>query len=465
MTARRPEPSLRTKPSPSTRSKPMKRIAPTLASLLLLASALRAEPDPNQRVPDSLDLSQAIKFALENNYDIRTAKEQIRQQEGVVVTVRAAELPTVAANGTYQLNQDKISSTIPQTDNFWTVSVLASETLYAGGGVTSSINNAQLTREAAVLQMQSVINSALLDVRTKFYTVLLDRELVKVQEENIGLLENQLKDATNKFEAGTVSSFDKLQATVALANGRVPLINAKNGLRIAVEQLRQSLGFSNADREDVRKVPEFKGELVREDATFDLQSALDAARTNRPELLRLAKLEAAGVEAVTTAKSTYYPNVGVQGGFEGEKNPYGGPGTQSSVSGWYVGLKGQWNIFDGMQTRGHVIQANSQLAQAKLSTASQTLAVDVEVRQAFSSWQEANELADATKQTVQQAEESLRLATARYESGSATHLDVLQAQTDLTQARSNLVQANYTHAVAVASLREAMGLTDALIKE
>jgi outer membrane protein TolC len=67
------------------------------------------------------------------------------------------------------------------------------------------------------------------------------------------------------------------------------------------------------------------------------------------------------------------------------------------------------------------------------------------------------------KLTVEQAEEAVRLANARYGAGTATQLDVLQAQTDLTTARTNQIQAYYTYTVAVASLRKAMGQADEFV--
>jgi len=448
----------------------MKRLRPHAFLILLMVGAegsgpVLAAPDPAPvppiTVPDRLDLKMAIGFALANNFAIREARERIKQQEGVVLEVRGKSIPNVVAQGLYQENSTSISPTFPASTTFWQGSVIATQTLYAGGGVRSSIRNANLTREAAALDLQATINQALLDVRTRFYNVLLAREKIRVQEENIGLLKSQLKDASDRFETGTTSSFDKLRADVALANGQVPLITARNDFRIAVEQLRQSLGFASQRSGDLQKVPEFDGVLTYTSASFDLAACLEAAHANRPELQRLAKEREAGEQSVVTARSNYYPNLALAGGWEAEKAPFALSGSSSSsVNGWRIGLQSQWNIFDGASTSGRVAQARSLLQQAKLTLDEQTLAIDVEVRQAYSAWQEADELAAATQKTVGQAEESLRLATARYEAGAATHLDVLQAQVDLTQARVNQVQADYTDTVALAQLREAMGMAD-----
>jgi outer membrane protein TolC len=424
-------------------------------------AVLRAEVSPQQPVPDQLDLKTAVTFAVENNFAIRQARERIKQQEGVVVEVKAREIPNVSATGLYQHNDDAISSSFPASDRTWAIDISASQVLYAGGGVRSSIKSAQLAREAAMLDLQAVVNDALLSVRVAFYDVLLAREKIKVQEQNLTLLQQELKTATDRFEAGTVSGFEKLRAEVSVANAQVPLITARNDYRIAIEQLRQALGFTTNTPENLRKVPDFVGSLDYQPVTFDLQAAFTAAHSNRPDLQRLALLTSAQEQLVTAARSNYYPNVAVVGGWQlrkGATNSFG-----DSNDGLYLGLQSQWNIFDGRATTGRVIQARSALEQARLSTTEAQLAAEVEVRTAFSSFQEATELADASQKVVAQAEEAVRLATARYNAGTATKLDVLQAQVDLTTARTNQVQAYYTYNVAVARLRKAMGMSDEFV--
>jgi len=443
----------------------MNLVRPSLAAVASLAlatlSLTRLQADPAPFVPDALDLKTAIGYAVQNNFAIRQARERIKQQEGVVVEVTAREIPNIAATGSYQHNQLEITQTSPASDRYWALSLTATQTLFAGGGVRSAVKSSELAREAAILDLKSVINQALLGVRTAYFGVLLAREKITVQEKNLELLEQQLKNVSNRFDAGTVSSFEKLRAEVAVANAKVPLITARNDYRIAIETLRQALGFTTNKAEDFRKIPTFAGTLDYTPASFDLQASFDAAQANRPDLQRLAKLTSAREEAVTGAKSSYYPSVQAFGGWQlrkGLTNDF-----SDSRDGWLVGVQSNWAIFDGRATAGRVAQARSALEQTKLSLTEAELNVEVEVRRAFSSWQQATELADASKKVVEQAEESVRLATARYDAGTATQLDVLQAQVDLTTARTNQLQAYYSYNIAVATLREAMGQTDEFV--
>jgi outer membrane protein len=446
-------------PCPNNLMKLIRFSSPTLVFLAGFAVA-SAAPATQPAVPDSLDLKTAIGFAVENNFAIRQARERIRQQDGVVIEVSAREIPNVAATAGYQRNDTAIATGAPG-DRYWSISLTATQVLFAGGGVRSSVNSAQLTREAALLDLKSVINDALLTVRTAFYDVLLNREKIKVQEQNVELLRQQLKNVSDRFDAGTVSSFEKLRAEVALANAQVPLITARNDYRLAIEAMRQALGFATAKQEFVTKVPEFLGTLNYTPASYDLRAAFEAARVNRPDLQRLAKLTAAREESITAARSNYYPNLSAFAGWELRKGPTNHFGD--SPDGWLVGLQSQWAIFDGRATGGRVAQARSLLEQTRLSETEAQLAAEVEVRRAFSSWQEATELADASQKVVAQAEEAVRLATARYDAGTATQLDVLQSQVELTTARTNQLQAYYNYNVAAATLRKAMGQADEFV--
>ncbi|MFT3781604.1 MAG: TolC family protein [Nibricoccus sp.] len=432
-----------------------------LALLVAAPLAALAEPEPNREVPPRLDLPGALQFALENNFAIRQARERIKQQEGLLVEIRARSIPNASVDYYYsKFAKSRLEPYQRFTDQDWAVDFTVSQAVFAGGAISSSIGAQKLRREAALLELRSVVNNSLFAVRTKFYSVLLAKRKVAVAEQSLKLLEEQLKTVKDRYEAGTLSKFDLLRAQVAVANGKPMLIRAKNAFRISIEELRQVLGFTATNQENVAKVPEFLGELTYEPTSIELATALEAARANRPELQQLYKLEQAADKSLSAAKGNYWPSLGVGAGYQVKKSSADNE-LDHTRDGWSVGVQGSWAVFDGRATAGRVAQARSALAQMKLTTAEQQLAIDVEVRRAHSTLQEAAELVTSSKAVVEQAEESERLAKARFSAGTATQLDVLQAQVALTEARTNEVEALYNHTVALASLRKAMGAADA----
>ena len=434
--------------------------ASLLAALPAAAQINDGKPDPEFAVPEALNLPYSLGFALDNNFTIRQARERIKQQEGIVLEVRSAQIPNVSAAAGYARNDQSIG--LNGLDHNWSVNITARQVLYSGGGVTAGVRSQQLALDAAVLTLRAIINDVLLEVRTRFYTVLVNRERIKVQEQNIELLQRQLKDVKNRYEAGTVSNFEVLRAEVALANAQPALITARNDHRLAIEELRQSLGFVNISDQNVAKVPEFIGTLEFNPVSYDLRSALVSAREQRPDLQRLTKLAAAAEQGVVARRAGYLPVVSAFGAYDWRMNSTGSSSLANARDGWTVGLQSTWDIFDGRATAGRVAQARSQLEQAKLSVAEAQLSVDVDVRRSISTYQQATELAEASKKVVEQAEEAVRLANARFGAGTATQLDVLTSQVDLTTARLNQLQAYYSYNVAVANVRRAMGLADEL---
>jgi len=129
----------------------------------------------------------------------------------------------------------------------------------------------------------------------------------------------------------------------------------------------------------------------------DPAKTLDAARANRPDLVRLARLADSREEAVTSAKSGGLPTVSAYGGWALRKGPTNSFGDSSN--GWLLGVQSDWAIFDGRATQGRVAQARSALTQTQLALAEARLAVEVEVTRAHSQWQQASELAEAVFMT------------------------------------------------------------------
>jgi outer membrane protein len=435
----------------------------TILAVPLSAQTQGAET-PSNLLPGDIDLPTALRFALDHNFSIRQARERIKEQEGVLIETRAAVLPNVALNSQYQRTEPTLQQSFgpgapASSDLDWSITLQATQALFAGGKFSAAIHSEKDVRQAALYEMQGAINDALLDVRTKFYAVLLNQEEIKVQEQNLDLLQQQYKDAKARYDAGSGSQFDLLRAEVAVANGRPPLIQARNTYRISLEQLRQALGLASGAPSGGQQTLNLAGSLDCVPAQFDLDAALAAAATNRPELLRYARLQSSQEQNIKVAKADYWPTLNAVGGYEVLNRTIPST-TNNPLYGWEVGLQSNWAIFDGRATAGKIVQARSQVEQARLTLLDEQLSVEVEVRQAYSSFQEADELVAAGAKTVEQAEEAVREASVRYTAGTATQLDVLQSQVDLTTARTNLIQANYSYDVAVATLRRAMGVAD-----
>jgi outer membrane protein TolC len=127
------------------------------------------------------------------------------------------------------------------------------------------------------------------------------------------------------------------------------------------------------------------------------------------------------------------------------------------VSGWFGGAQMNWEIFDGFYTKGRIDQAKAQQRRAEVDLDDSSRRIELEVRTAYSNFIEAREVLESQQKVQEQAEEALRLATVRSEAGTGTQLDVLNAQTSLTEARTTQIQALRDYVVARARMERAMG--------
>jgi outer membrane protein TolC len=259
-----------------------------------------------------------------------------------------------------------------------------------------------------------------------------------------------------RFDAGTVPRFDVLRAQVELANERPRLIQAKNDFRIGKDNLLNLLAV-HLPKTIGQDVPlQLSDTLEARPYVMDMPTALARALEKRPELAALRKARTLRHEDLVKAKSGYKPTAQLVGGYQWQSLSYEN-NLGADLSGWVAGAQLSWNIFDGQLTRGRVMEAKARYERAQLDVDESGRQIELEVRTAHFNFVEAREVLESQKMVQEQAQEALRLAEARHAAGAGTLLDVLSAQTALTQARTTQVQALHDYAVARTRLQRALG--------
>lgn len=446
--------------------------------ILLLCGAAelcRAENANTNAMPSwlnsPLSLADTINVALQQNGNILRGKSDLEAQYGVVVQTRAIAIPKVIANGNYQYTTEIETSSFPNTSSntitfpgsetihhSWNANIQIVQTIYQGGQIRSALRSATLTKDEALLQYQTVVADSLLQVRIGYYDVLQAEEQVLVEEASVKLLSTQVEDQKRRFEAGTVPRFNVLQAEVELANERPKLIRARNSFRIAKNNLVNLLG-SHLPPDVLEDVPiKLTDKLDDDPYQVELPVAISRALQNRSEIASLQKQQALRKEAVISANAGYKPTMQVFGEYGGRSAQFVSPDLGYTVHGVTAGAQVSWNIFDGFLTKGKVQQAKALYEGSKVDVDNEIRNIELEVRTDFSNFIEARETLESQKKVQEEAEEALRLARARNEAGTGTQLDVLTAQTSLTQARSTQIEALHDYDVTRARLERAMGV-------
>src|SRR5213078_1125444 len=171
-------------------------------------------------------------------------------------------------------------------------------------------------RDSAYFALRNTVDQTLATVKTQFYQVIVNRELIVVQEESVRLLESQLKDQQNRFEAGTVPRFNVLQAQVQLYNQIPQLIAARNSYRISLLQLAKTLGLDFNPARGIASPLHAVGELTYIPRKVDLLAAIEEGKRNRPFLKQQRANVLNQIEQVHVAIGSWLPNVNANGGGE-----------------------------------------------------------------------------------------------------------------------------------------------------
>ena len=366
-------------------------------------------------------------------------------------------------SGTAGIDQEQLAQLLEQqsggsgqgfgTNNkSYRVALEVRQVLYAGGQVRAAMRIAKLTEDNTYWTLRDTIDRIISRTRTQFYTVLLNRALITVQEESIRLLSDQLKDQQNRFEAGTVPRFNVLRAEVELANARPELIRATNNYLIAQLELAKTLGLEPGP--GGRPAFHVVGALTVSERALGLQNALELAKERRPFLKVQRRNILIEAEQIKIALAGYKPRLDASAGYE-LRNSRLSDDLKDTVDGWFFGFNGRWDIFDGLETYGRTKQARARLESAKINYDDSVQQVELEVQQAYAQLRQARETIQSQQKAVEQALEALRLSQERLSAGAGTQLEVLDARVALTRARSTELQARADYNTALAEFDRA----------
>ncbi len=449
-----------------------------------------AKSQRNPAVPD-LTLDQAIKIALRQNPNVLNAVEQIRLTHGQIVEITAQAYPQigiaasftqqattltdprrpgVGGNGSQILIPGPDGTTTPidfsglggggssyVNPQSYSVAFQASQLIYNGGAVIAGIRAARFVEDSAYFNLRQTIDQTISNVKTAFYQVILNRALVVAQQQSVNLLQEQLQDQQSRYEAGTVPPFNVLQAQVALANAKPPLISALNNLRISQYQLVVTIGLDYRTSKPSEVPFNVAGTLPYQPRVINPDESIRIAIERSPQLKAQRQNILANAENVNVQFAGYLPTVSATADYTFRSNP-AFRSLGELTQGWTYGFQGSWAIFDGFATSGRIQQAKAQLQQAAINYDNSVRTVILNVQQSISNLQTAEQTLTSQETSVVQATEALRLSQERLDAGAGTQLDVLNAQVQLLQSQTTVLQARYDYLAALASYDLALSL-------
>jgi outer membrane protein TolC len=429
-----------------------------LATLGLSASQAAAQTP--------LTLDDAIAKALKQNPATRGAEAARREASERVRQARAGWLPRLDLTETWQRGNQPVfvfGSVLAQRS--FTQANFAIDALNhpdpvsnfrTGFSVEQMVFDGIRTRSA---QRSAAIGEAIADAGSRetaallrlgvtraFGEVLMAQANRAAAASALESAEEDVRRAERRRDAGLATEADVLAVKVHLAQIRERQITAASRETVARLQLNETMG----EPLDVRF--ELQLPAVAEADTPPAADLEAEALANRPDVIRAVSQERLAKEAMTSARSGFYPQAAIQGVYE-----FNGGTFSDRVSAWTVGAVFRWNLFGGFADSAKLGEARAAAERARADRERQEAAVRVDVRAAAARLDEARARVEVGRLAVAQARESQRIIRDRFDAGLAPVNDLLRSSMAVLDAESHQTAAAIDVLISAALLERARG--------
>ena len=399
-----------------------------------------------------LSLAQCIEIALARNPETRESWQRARSAAAGVGQARSPYLPsidfTAGASRSDPVSFDGQQETGPA--NTFDAGFGVRYLLFDGGARSAGLKGAGAELLDANFQHNVTLQDVALKVEEAYYRLLASRELERVAEETVRQAQYHVDVARARHANGLVAKSDVLKAETEKANADLLLVRARSEVRIAWGILANAMGLKPSESFEVAELPR----NPHEQELADIKRLMAEAVAGRPGLrAALARVESARAK-VKAGGARYWPKITLNADYGWRDRTF-----MPDRDEWALGLGLTWPLFDGFNREYTIRRARSDLERAVAEYEKLLRGVELEVWTAYSQLIEAGQAIEAARAFVASAEESARVTEGEYKNGTASIIEVTDAQIARTTANVRLVQARLDWYTALARLERAIGQT------
>jgi outer membrane protein TolC len=422
-------------------------------------------------VPQVITLQQATLIAYAQSPTLALARAAVEIARAPVLTARAGQLPTITGDvsSTYTHRQNAANGNASnttfapnQTTNALTASLR--QLIFDGGRVAALIRQANANENSSLATYQRSLQTVAFNVATAYYNALSAERQVQVSLATVRLDQVQENLVSAQIRAGTAARADLATAQLATAQARVAVIRAQATAFTQLAAFANALGLDAnvyvQPKDDVGTLSVTTGALNATPAfpTPSYDQALARAYALRPDLASAEQTLAAAQSGLRAAKLGLFPNLNLASSYGTTSTGVGGGSFRNTGS---AGLTLSIPIFDAGLTHAQVVQAQGVLDQANATVTNTRNTVQLNVRQALVTLVSAYAAVNQANQELSTAQIVLRSTEAQYAAGVTTLPLLLNAQTGITTALTDITTSVYAVRQAEQNLLFAEGANGA----
>lgn len=404
------------------------------------------------------DLRGALIAAYTSNPDLEAARANQRATDEGVPIARASALPSLSGTARHTENLENGPNAFFAPARSFSGQLSLDVPIYSGGAVKNSIRAAKVRVEAGQAGLRGTESGVFSQVVAAYMDVITASASVGLNRGNVQVLEVNLKATSDRFEIGDVTRTDVAQSNSRLALARAALRNAEAALVAARETYVQVVGKPPVD---LLPPPPLAG------LPANAEEAVQTALESNPDLIAAQqRAKAAGFDTKASG-SGRLPRVSLftTGNYDNYYNSLGGGSLggnfAQSQSTAQTGISATIPLFQGGLPATQRRQAQAAESAALDQVISAERQVIASVRSAYTQWRAANDAIALNQTAVDAAALSLEGVRAENTVGNRTILNILDAEQELLQAQSGLINARRTSYVTAFNLLAAMGKAQA----
>lgn len=405
--------------------------------------------------------NEAVSLALENNYGIKLANNQIEVAKNNVSILNSGYLPTVTGNAGATFNIDNAEAEFSNGNTAvlkgaessrYNASINLNYTLFDGLGRSYDYKQLKQRYQLTELEAKETIENTVFQLFTVYYNVAQLTENTSALKQSITISKDRLIREQYQFDYGQSTKLGVLNAEVDINNDSISVINTKQQLINIKRDLNVVLG--NALSEDFGVDTQ-----ISFDVLYDKESLFQKAKTRNLALLQIEKnISISGLD-IKSGKSAYLPTLGLTGTYGWNKNnnnaaSFVAISTSTGLSG---GFNLSWNLFDGGNTITRVKNAKINLESQQLQKEQLQIALERDFNNAWDDYQNKLNIYKIQESNIITSQNNFDRTEEKFKLGQVNSIEFRQAQLNLLNAELSRNQLKYEAKLAELGLLQLCG--------